>query len=181
MCFDDWSSVSVRQEMYKHVAHGSTGTSQWRCHNCNCGTRRGEAHAHRTRTGTTPTEGPRSTFWQSLASLPLVTERMQFCEWTRHRHSEDELFFAQHSVDRHIRVLRVNVCSASITVTSEHWVIMLSANVSIRFRVSGWAGIVWDIVMDPYMLSDRLTGQWYREFLETILPGLLEDVPLAMM
>jgi hypothetical protein len=28
MCFDDWSSVSVRQEMYKHVAHGSTSTSQ---------------------------------------------------------------------------------------------------------------------------------------------------------
>jgi hypothetical protein len=32
----------------------------------------------------------------------------------------------------------------------------------------------------PYLLPDRLTAQRYRDFLETVLPGLLEDVPLAV-
>jgi hypothetical protein len=29
------------------------------------------------------------------------------------------------------------------------------------------------------LLTDRLTAQWHRDFLKTVLPGLLEDVPLA--
>jgi hypothetical protein len=32
----------------------------------------------------------------------------------------------------------------------------------------------------PYLLPDRLTTQRYRDFLETVVPGLLEDVPLAV-
>jgi hypothetical protein len=32
----------------------------------------------------------------------------------------------------------------------------------------------------PYLLPDRLTAQRSRDFLETVLPGLLEDVPLAV-
>jgi hypothetical protein len=32
--------------------------------------------------------------------------------------------------------------------------------------------------VDPYLLPDGLTAQRYRDFLETVLPGLLEDVPL---
>jgi hypothetical protein len=32
----------------------------------------------------------------------------------------------------------------------------------------------------PYLPPDRLTAQLYRGFLETVLPGLLEDVPLAV-
>jgi hypothetical protein len=50
----------------------------------------------------------------------------------------------------------------------------------IRFSVSVWAGIIGDIVVGPYLLSDLLTAQRYRDFLETVLPGLLEDVPLAV-
>jgi hypothetical protein len=49
-----------------------------------------------------------------------------------------------------------------------------------RFSVRVWAGIVGDIVVGPCLLSERLTAQRYREFLETVLPGLLEDVPLAV-
>jgi hypothetical protein len=43
----------------------------------------------------------------------------------------------------------------------------------VRFSVSVWAGIVGDIVVGPYLLPDRLTAQQYRNFLETVLPGLL--------
>jgi hypothetical protein len=46
--------------------------------------------------------------------------------------------------------------------------------------VSIWAGIVGDTVMWPCLLPDRLTGQWYCDFLETVVLGLLEDVPLAV-
>jgi hypothetical protein len=50
----------------------------------------------------------------------------------------------------------------------------------VRFSVSVWAGISWDIVLGPYLLPDRLTANLYRDFLENVLPGLLEDVPLAV-
>jgi hypothetical protein len=43
----------------------------------------------------------------------------------------------------------------------------------VRFSVGVWAGIVRDIVTDPYVLSDRLTAQRYRGFPETFVPGLL--------
>jgi hypothetical protein len=49
-----------------------------------------------------------------------------------------------------------------------------------RFSVSVWADIVGDIVVGPYLLPDRLIAQRYRDFLETVLPGLLENVPLAV-
>jgi hypothetical protein len=50
----------------------------------------------------------------------------------------------------------------------------------VRFSVSVWAGIVGDNVVGPYLLPDRLTAQQYSDILETVLPGLLEDVPLAV-
>jgi hypothetical protein len=50
----------------------------------------------------------------------------------------------------------------------------------VRFSVSVWARIVGDIVVGPCLLPDRLTAQRYRDFLETVLAGLLEDVPLAV-
>jgi hypothetical protein len=50
----------------------------------------------------------------------------------------------------------------------------------VRFVVSVWAGIVRDIVVGRHLLPDRLTGQRCRDFLETVMLGLLEDVLLAM-
>jgi hypothetical protein len=48
-----------------------------------------------------------------------------------------------------------------------------------HFSISGWAGIIRDIVMGPYLLPDGLTAQ-YHVFLENVVPGLLGDVPLAV-
>jgi hypothetical protein len=48
-----------------------------------------------------------------------------------------------------------------------------------RSRVSVWAGIIGDIVLGPYLLSERLTSQRYRGFQETVLPWLHEDMPLV--
>lgn len=46
----------------------------------------------------------------------------------------------------------------------------------VHFSVSIWAGFI----MDPYLLPERLTAQWYHDILGTILLELLQDVPLAM-
>jgi hypothetical protein len=51
----------------------------------------------------------------------------------------------------------------------------------VHFTISVWAGIIGNIVMGPLLLPDRLTAQQYCDFLETILLGLLEDVPIAVM
>jgi hypothetical protein len=48
------------------------------------------------------------------------------------------------------------------------------------FNVSVWAVIVGDIVVGLCPLPDRLTAQRYRDYVETFLPELLEDMPLAV-
>ena len=48
-----------------------------------------------------------------------------------------------------------------------------------QFSVNVWAGIIGDHLIGPHFLPPRLNGDTYRQFLEEILPGLLEDVPLA--
>ncbi|GFX94627.1 uncharacterized protein TNCV_3088561 [Trichonephila clavipes] len=43
-----------------------------------------------------------------------------------------------------------------------------------RFLVNVWAGILGDQLIEPYILSDRLTGPRYLIFLEQVLPELLD-------
>jgi hypothetical protein len=50
----------------------------------------------------------------------------------------------------------------------------------VLFTLSVLVGIVGDIFVGPCLLPDRLTAQRYRDFLGTVLPELLEDVPLAV-
>ena len=46
------------------------------------------------------------------------------------------------------------------------------------WSVNCWCGIVGDHVIGPYFFEVRLTGQVYANFLQTVLPQLMEDVPL---
>jgi hypothetical protein len=50
----------------------------------------------------------------------------------------------------------------------------------ISFNIGVWAGVIENIVVGSYLLPDRLTAQRYLDFLENIVPGLLQDVLLAM-
>jgi hypothetical protein len=50
----------------------------------------------------------------------------------------------------------------------------------VGFSVNVLNGIVGNIVVRPYLLPDWLTNQRRRDFLETILPGLLKDVLIAV-
>ena len=46
------------------------------------------------------------------------------------------------------------------------------------WSVNCWCGIVGDHVIGPYLCEVRLTGQVYANFLQNVLPQLMEDVPL---
>ncbi|KMQ84872.1 hypothetical protein RF55_16973 [Lasius niger] len=47
-----------------------------------------------------------------------------------------------------------------------------------QFAVNIWAGIVGDTLIGPYLLPPRLNAYIYLQFLQHVLPDLLEDVPL---
>lgn len=49
----------------------------------------------------------------------------------------------------------------------------------IQFSINLWAGIIDDLLIGPYVLPPRLTGDNFLEFLQENLAVLLEDVPLA--
>jgi hypothetical protein len=107
---------------------------------------------------------------------------MQFCEWLGHQHAADELFL-------HNILWTDEACFTREGVFNVHnshlWKrdnphAIRERGYQVRFSVSVWAGIVGVTVVGPYLLPDRLTAQRYHGFLETVLPGLLEDVPLAV-
>jgi hypothetical protein len=49
-----------------------------------------------------------------------------------------------------------------------------------QFSINVWTGIIGDVLVDPHVLPQRLTGNSYRHFLKNDLPTLLEDLPLAI-
>ena len=49
-----------------------------------------------------------------------------------------------------------------------------------RFSINVWAGMIGNYLIGPYILPPRLNGQTYLRFLQEVLPGLLEEVPLEV-
>jgi hypothetical protein len=49
-----------------------------------------------------------------------------------------------------------------------------------QFSINVWAGIVHDCVVGQQVLSNRLIGSHYRDFLLHDLPKLIENIPLAV-
>lgn len=47
-----------------------------------------------------------------------------------------------------------------------------------QFVINIWAGIVGEQIIGPYLLPPHLNGHVYAQFLQHVLPELLEDVPL---
>lgn len=76
-------------------------------------------------------------------------------------------------------VLRVTVCPMSAVPSGHGIILVLSANMGVRSASSPAFGLQsqGDIVMCPFLLPDRLDGS---DFLETVLPRLIEDVRLAV-
>jgi hypothetical protein len=49
-----------------------------------------------------------------------------------------------------------------------------------QFSINVWTAIIGNLLVDPHVFPQRLTGNSYRHFLENDLPVLLEDLPLAI-
>lgn len=106
--------------------------------------------------------------------------RVQFCEWLlqQQRHDDnftktilvlDEALFTRNGMN--------NSRNTHVWSYENHHAVK-RANFQHRFSVNVWAAIVNGILVGPYVLPDRLTGERYLQFLQDNLPGLLEDVPL---
>jgi hypothetical protein len=106
-----------------------------------------------------------------------LKEHLQFCEWL-HQHTADELFLQNILCTHEACFIHEGVFIALRALDNSH--VIRERGYEVRFSVSVWAGIFGDIVLGSYVLSERPTTQRYRDFLETLLPGLLEDVPLAV-
>jgi hypothetical protein len=74
------------------------------------------------------------------------------------------------------------VCSSSTIHLSGHRIILISTDMSVKFASSSMflAGVNGNIVLDPFLLFDGLAAQQYHDFLEAVLLGLLEVVPLGV-
>jgi hypothetical protein len=100
--------------------------------------------------------------------------RKQFCEWLHQSCRRAAL----HNV-----LWTDEACLTSEGVLNVHNSHLLARDnphatreCSYQVRFSVWVSIVGDIIVGSYLLPGRLTVQWFRDFLETVLPGLFDDV-----
>jgi hypothetical protein len=142
-----------------------------------------------TRIRIVPTEDPRITSWRSVASIPLLAG----CSSVSRRSSSTDTNLRMATSSTHYwwgHILWTDeTCSTGeyvFSVRDGHlWArddphAIRECGYWVHFSISIWAGIVGNIVMKPCLLPGRLPTQQYNVFLETVLPGLLEDVPLAV-
>jgi hypothetical protein len=106
ICLDYWSSVFLRQEVLRSMAHMNAGRSRTvrtlaneEAVNCSCETKIvGKLTQYWTRIWTISTKGPRNTSWR-YKCIHTTPRRatiwplwMQFYEWPQHQYTADELF-----------------------------------------------------------------------------------------
>ncbi|KAJ4447388.1 hypothetical protein ANN_09394 [Periplaneta americana] len=106
--------------------------------------------------------------------------RVRFCQWFLQQCGvnpnfpalvlfTDEAQFTPDGItnfhNQHVRVYE----NPRATVPSHH---------QVRFSLNMWAGIIGDRLVGHHVLVNKLTGQAYTNFLENIIPHVLEDTPL---
>ena len=57
---------------------------------------------------------------------------------------------------------------------------MRTAPYQYPWPVNCWRGIVGDLVIGPYVYEGRFTRPVYANFLQNVLPQIMEDVPLQV-
>ena len=104
--------------------------------------------------------------------------RLQFSQWILCKQEEHELF-----ADRILFTDEAFFCREGVfnIHNSHHWQVnnphvIYPHSHQHRFSVNVWAGIVGDNLIGPYLMPSPLTGAVYREFLQEVLPQLLENI-----
>jgi len=54
--------------------------------------------------------------------------------------------------------------------------VLLKQNFQCRFYINVWCGVIDDMLIRPFILDGRMTGQNYLDFLQYGLPEELEDI-----
>lgn len=106
--------------------------------------------------------------------------RVEFCRWYLQRCLEEPRFPRMILFSDEATFTRDGIfnCRNSHVWADENPHATISRAFQNRFAINMWAGIICDRLIGPYLLPPRLTGPIYLNFLEEILPELLEDVPL---
>lgn len=108
--------------------------------------------------------------------------RMQFCQWLLRRHGEDLEFASNILFTDEANFSRRGVMNYH---NYHHWAeenphITRNARFQQEFSLNVWAGICSNRLIGPYILPARLAGATFLDFLENVLPDLLEDLPLGL-
>lgn len=138
-----------------------------------------------------------STVWRILREQQLYPYRLQkvqtldpqdypfrrrFCRWwlqqnARRNHFAEQILFTDEATFTREGIFNSHN-SHVWEVENPHAVTFRSDQH--KFAINIWAGIVGDHLIGPYLLPPRLTGAVYQQFLQNVLPDLLDDVPLII-
>lgn len=107
-------------------------------------------------------------------------KRLRFCHWAQQVMADNEHFFS--------RVLwtdEATFCNDGTinrhnmhrwSDTNPHF--LREVDKQHRWKVNVWCGIIGDKIVGPQIFDGTVNAAYFAEFLDTTLPGLLEDLPL---
>ncbi|RZB40800.1 DDE 3 and/or HTH Tnp Tc3 2 domain containing protein [Asbolus verrucosus] len=118
---------------------------------------------------------------QSLSANDFHPRR-RFCEWLVRRSDQNPLFHSEILMTHECCFTRNGILNFHNT---HHWAevnphIIHQSHFQHRFSINVWASITGSRLVGPFVLPARLTGENYLNFLRVHLPGLLEEIPLAI-
>jgi hypothetical protein len=145
----------------------------------------GEAHEILYQNSEYTNQGPSKCFMTlncirtTIRRARICLQTMQYFEWLRYQRTGNwRITFCGQTK----YVLRLCVFNAN---NSHAWArdkphTICEHGYLVRLRVSVSIGIVGDTVVGPDLPSDRLNAQRYRNYLETVAPGMLQELLLAV-
>lgn len=110
-------------------------------------------------------------------------KRVTFCQWFMQRTAVDPNFPTYVLFTDEASFTREGVFN---THNSHVWANQNPHGTTVRaaqqrFAVNVWTGIVGDCLLGPYLLPSRLDCANYLIFLQTVLPGLMNEVPAVIL
>lgn len=107
-------------------------------------------------------------------------KRLRFCHWAQQVVADDEHFFK--------RILWTDEATFCNDGTlnrhnMHHWSdanphLVREVDKQHRWKVNVWCGIIGDRIIGPHIFDGTVNAAYFGQFLDTALPGLLEDLPL---
>ena len=106
--------------------------------------------------------------------------RQTYCQWLLSKVNSDPEFVSNILFTDEARFTRDGVVNVHNThvYAHENPHEIIAGHHQQQWGINLWAGIVGGHLIGPYMLEGNLNASKYLAFLQEVLPGLLEDVPL---